>query len=548
MHIESSSFAEEEPFYLELVPIERVRFRVLRGQKRFAAIEDVQQETGKTRSSLSSQYDRLKANPHESHGNRLLTLTQEYLILIILIGFSVHSDGITASYLVGLIKKTWAVTVTASWVSRFLKRNQRVLAVRKTKLLADGRHKDISREEVMSFVSSFKAIVKLGKVAADNIVNYDETSVIKGSDGVHSTEFRGRSRYNRLGTRNSRLCSMLPFVAGDGIVHAIFYILAIDVTGLDDEEEVDIPIPFYTEGQKPPYPRYYCFTKTGYMNKELFPKVMRTFMDLWNTTRPGREVFVFGDQLGSHINIELAREGIEKKVYLWLFPANCSHFIQTLDSLVFASFKRALKDEMQKATWDNNNMYELRPLMFAAMYKAEERSLKPSIITASWRKTGMWPFKPKKIITLLEENLGKCAKILDKFTQKLVQTVGETMDTREEATKARLGAITVRRSNVRVNGLHKPELLVEFGDQQAASKAALEQEKVLRKRQRGELIAAKVAARDALLCQGCKKKHFRGGATWTTCNRCNSAHFCKSCKTSHMSHERECDGESSPEL
>lgn len=73
---------------------------------------------------------------------------------------------------------------------------------------------------------------------------------------------------------------MLPFVAGDGIEHALLYILSTDAVELDEEEDVDTPIPYYAEGEIPPYPRYYCFTRTGYMNKELFPKVMRTFMDL----------------------------------------------------------------------------------------------------------------------------------------------------------------------------------------------------------------------------------------------------------------------------
>lgn len=103
---------------------------------------------------------------------------------------------------------------------------------------------------------------------------------------------------------------MMPFIAGDGTVIMVFYILATNATGLDGEEEVDIPLEFFPHGIRPPYPRYYCFTRTGFMNKDLFPKVMRTFMDHWNKTRPGRDVFVFGDQLGSHINVKLAREGL----------------------------------------------------------------------------------------------------------------------------------------------------------------------------------------------------------------------------------------------
>ena len=57
----------------------------------------------------------------------------------------------------------------------------------------------------------------------------------------------------------------------------------------------------------------------------------------------GLHCFVFGDQLASHVNENVTKSAMESGVFLWVLPSNCSHFLQVLDSFIFATLKNALR-------------------------------------------------------------------------------------------------------------------------------------------------------------------------------------------------------------
>ena len=63
--------------------------------------------------------------------------------------------------------------------------------------------------------------------------------------------------------------------------------------------------------------------------------------------------WLFGDQLASHNNPEMITYTLDHSVMCWLFPANCSHFLQPLKATAFARFIQDIA--VSKVFCDNRN-------------------------------------------------------------------------------------------------------------------------------------------------------------------------------------------------
>jgi hypothetical protein len=109
------------------------------------------------------------------------------------------------------------------------------------------------------------------------------------------------------------------------------------------------PLEKYQRKTRGSLSRFYGFTETGYINKQLFEEAIHKFIDQWTLMHPGLDVFLIGDQLGSHFNIDLIEYAMQKNVFMWFFAANSSHFLQPLDSTPFALFKKSIKEKMDIA-------------------------------------------------------------------------------------------------------------------------------------------------------------------------------------------------------
>ena len=137
---------------------------------------------------------------------------------------------------------------------------------------------------------------------------------------------------------------------------------------------------------------------TGYINAAAFDACLRQFVRVWQSLHPGLQVWVFGDQLGSHKQLDLTKFALDMKVELWLFPANTSHYLQPLDGPPFARFKQNLHNSVYKA----KIMSVLSPaperqLFYAIAYQAETLAFTPAVIHAGFETTGICPWEPERI-------------------------------------------------------------------------------------------------------------------------------------------------------
>ena len=133
----------------------------------------------------------------------------------------------------------------------------------------------------------------------------------------------------------------------------------------------------------------------------------KTFCEEWRIRYPGLDVFVFGDQLGTHVQYDLTKSALAMGVHMWPLPSNTSHFLQTLDHLVFATFKKMIAKETYAAVvCATFSGQDLDKILFGIVLDIELSAFTPRIIRAAFRNTGLHPWNPAMIVKLAQENAG----------------------------------------------------------------------------------------------------------------------------------------------
>ena len=80
-------------------------------------------------------------------------------------------------------------------------------------------------------------------------------------------------------------------------------------------------------------------TQSGWMNSELFPKVLEHIIEHMDVSVTKRGVLVM-DNHESHISVEVVEIAREKGLSIVIFPLHCSHRMQPLEVGVYGPFKR----------------------------------------------------------------------------------------------------------------------------------------------------------------------------------------------------------------
>lgn len=102
------------------------------------------------------------------------------------------------------------------------------------------------------------------------------------------------------------------------------------------------------------------------------------------------------DGHNSHYTRGFLRYAREHQIIVLCYPAHCTHVLQGLDVVVFATVKRCLCEERDK--WEHSTGEKFSKTNFLGIYgRAHLRALQPETIKASFRKTGVWPFDPTVI-------------------------------------------------------------------------------------------------------------------------------------------------------
>lgn len=520
-----------------------------------AAFEHVAGVTKQSMSSVKSTYHRSRRGSGACNANRKLLPEQETTLVAVAQAFSVNNVAMSSAQLRDLVARKFGVAVSKMWVTRFTRRHRQQLSKRACKALADKRVGPRVYGGVVDFCDELATFLEHKHFPAHAVFNFDETRVVqkRGNMKLSRMEAAGKERANVRTTRHNTVATLLPFVSADGGVLLSVYILK-GRFGDGSSAPVNFTMERARGTTRGTWPRFYCWTDTGYLDADTFKAVLGKVAELWQERHPGIPALLFSDQLAAHRRADIVEHAIGLGLYLFSLPKNTSHITQPLDEAPFGTLQAVTRHNHEAAVMDGMLTNSgTRDALLMAAYAAERRAFTRPAIRGAFRRCRLWPFQPVVMRASVRANLGLAAtgETPVEAARSAAAAVIQAAQERVDATAARTvaGRAVVRRAEV-----HSPLLLLDQHRQLEAAAAKEQQEKADRSAQRASKKAdkereraGKVVARQQRRCRVCAEKEYRGGKAWTGCP-CTSFWVCRGCtKSIHAGvvmaqHIQECPG------
>jgi len=253
---------------------------------------------------------------------------------------------------------------------------------------------------------------------ANNVVNYNETLVWLSSKGQIRLEHAAKAQAQKKGPKGMNIGSLVSFIAANGTVLLLVWIFKAAPNQQQENETlhnntqtvhaafiIKYPTKIILRGQ---HPTLYAFTKLGYSNTTLNSNIMKHFGELWKRDNREKMCWLFGNELSCHKNVNMVGNALTDNVMCWLFPANCSHFLQPLDATAFACFKQEISaSKVAGHICPNMPSNEYQSCMYEVAYEAEQHAFTKRVIERSFAKTGIFPWSTETILKLAKQNVGK---------------------------------------------------------------------------------------------------------------------------------------------
>ena len=304
------------------------------------ALQTVSNPPELTLAALKSAYHRRGAAPPGDHGNRLLTSEQEETMVGVIQAFSINNLPLSRLQIRTMAGQRFGVQVSEMWVRRFLKRNNKHVRTRTCKALSDKRMGAQVVANVNTFCSELKDFLETHHFPPAAVMNFDETRVVvKGSNlTTQRIVSAGKERPNVASTRNSTVASLLSFVAADGSVFLSVYVLKANF-GEDDRSPINFTLEPALQASRRSWPRFFCWTDTGYLNGELLGRVVDLVASEWRFGIPGLPLLLFGDLCSAHMSTKTLKPALSLDFFLFFLVANASHFLQPLEAAPFGCLR-----------------------------------------------------------------------------------------------------------------------------------------------------------------------------------------------------------------
>lgn len=492
-------------------------------RKDFGTLKDasihVAEGTGCSASAVKRAYHRSRAGLGDAHGRRKLTPSQETALVAVVQAFSVNNMALSVAQMREMIKRKWGVQVSRTWVNRFVGRHRRQLSKRACKALADKRVGKVVFDGVVLFCEELENFLQHYSFPAHAVFNFDETRIVQkgGNMKLCRVEAAGKERANVRSTRHNTVASLLTFVSADGGV-----MLSVDILNGRFKEANEATVNFTMEEApsttRGTWPRFFCWTDTGYLDADTFKAVLSKVAEVWHVRNPGIPALLFGDQLAAHRRADIAEFALTLGLFLFSLAANTSHITQPLDEAPFGVLQLVTRHNHEVAVMDgmltNSNT---RDALLMAAYAAERRAFTRPVISGAFRRRGLWPFDPKLMQANVRANLGMV----------------ETGETPEEAARSAAAAVIqaaqerVAYARGRVNSgravvqrgvVHSPFMLLEKHRQALAEEAQERQDKAdralrVRPRRRGRSASVRTRRRqESYAAAGCVRSRSTAGA------------------------------------
>lgn len=152
-------------------------------------------------------------------------------------------------------------------------------------------------------------------------------------------------------------------------------------------------------------PTGYIFNDSGYSDAEVWEAVLEFFFKMTAGQRSENlDIELMLDNHASHRTAKACALCLKHNCHVIFLPANCTHFLQPLDDIVFTRYKQELLNRAASTQrFQTIHFKTMAETLMAVSASAVEVAFRKDLIIASWRNTGLWPFDNKLINTRATE-------------------------------------------------------------------------------------------------------------------------------------------------
>lgn len=397
--------------------VDEVVAHVNEGLSLHAAAILVAKESGAAAHSLEGAFRRLQnvdVEARKCHGRQTLTDNQETGVVDMMVAFSLANSPLSVNEVISTVRELFHLGPAwdgRSWWGRFVDRHKNDLKLHKFMGIVPSR---ISRN-LPSVVDNWRKIVGTRGASVwlpHTLINADESLVRSERGHVVFTRFgpKGIATSNAVEVRYEReVGSVIPFISADGhILFAVWVLVGHKVRGDGDTIEVNSFEQLReVTGLRSQVKHFYTVSTTGFVTLDLWAEIISLFTTFWISRNPGLECHLLLDQLAVHRNRDIVTRARLHMIRTWFFPPNATHILQPLDNLAFAAFHGDLERRVNEANsqylFVDNTDDEFSLLKEAI--KSLESTMTKDVITGSFKRTGIWPWKAEVI---LENTKTKC--------------------------------------------------------------------------------------------------------------------------------------------
>lgn len=212
------------------------------------------------------------------------------------------------------------------WAQGFLKRQSNILKARHCQNISRKRAA-VSEQTVKDYFEQLA--VTLQDVPPQNILNYDETNLTDDPKTKLMLFRKGIKHAERIMNTTKSSTSIMFAVSATGTFLPSYVVYK-------GERMQDTWI------NGGPLSTKYNVSKSGWFDSDIFIKWFKSIVLPWARRLPHDEPkVVIGDNLASHMSLEVVGICEEHNIRLTFLPPNSTHLLQPLDVAVFATVKKA---------------------------------------------------------------------------------------------------------------------------------------------------------------------------------------------------------------
>lgn len=277
------------------------------------------------------------------------------------------------------------------WVKNFIERHRDQLSMRAIQNIKRARaEKTVSEFE--QYFSNLESVLE--NVPPTHVINYDETNFSDDPGSVKCICRRGMKYPERV-MNSSKGCISVMFAAtGNGEIMPPYVVYKAESLWQQ-----------WVEGG--PENARFNRTKSGWFDAVTFNDWFNTIIVPWARKMVGPKV-VIGDNLSSHINVEVIKLSEKYEIRFVLLPPNSTHLTQPLDVAFFGPLKKVWRKILTTYKYENPmqtglNKCHFPPLLAKVMDEVNMK--KKENIVSGFRATGIIPFNPQKVYKRIPESL-----------------------------------------------------------------------------------------------------------------------------------------------